>query len=139
MLQQGRGSHLVCQAYAVLTLPTGRPLPERLSLLWHGLRAVLETHHPSVAAIESVFSAVNAQSALKLGHARGVAMLAVAEAGCELREVAPAVVKQAAVGYGRATKEQVQRMVTSLLGLPEEPPEDAADALAVAMALAHQL
>ena len=89
-------------------------------------------------AVESVFHAVNARSAIKLGHARGVAILAAVEAGCEVVEYTPAEIKRAVVGYGRADKHQVQQMVKLLLGIPKAPaPYDAADALAVAICHLH--
>jgi crossover junction endodeoxyribonuclease RuvC len=89
-------------------------------------------------AVENLFHANNVRSALKLGHARGVAMLAAIEAGCELVEYTPAEVKRAVVGYGRAEKPQVQQMVKLLLGMPQIPaPHDAADALAVALCHLH--
>src|SRR5262249_54446223 len=93
---------------------------------------------PDCVAIENLFHAVNVRSALKLGHARGVAMLAAIQAGCELAEYSPAEVKRAVVGYGRAEKGQVQQMVKLLLGLRQAPsPHDAADALAVAICHLH--
>ena len=93
---------------------------------------------PECVAVESVFHAVNARSALKLGHARGVALLAAVEAGCTVVEYTPAEVKRAVVGYGRADKRQVQHMVTLLLGLAQPPtPYDASDALAVAICHLH--
>jgi crossover junction endodeoxyribonuclease RuvC len=95
---------------------------------------------PDCVAIESVFYAVNVRSALKLGHARGVAMLAAVEAGLPVVEYTPAEVKRAVVGYGRAEKHQVQHMVQLLLRLPAAPsPHDAADALAVAICHVHSL
>jgi crossover junction endodeoxyribonuclease RuvC len=91
-------------------------------------------------AIESLFSAVNARTALKLGHARGVAMLAAVEWGCPVVEYTPAAVKRAVVGYGRAEKNQVQQMIKLLLGLTKPPsPHDAADALAVAICHLHSM
>jgi crossover junction endodeoxyribonuclease RuvC len=88
--------------------------------------------------VENLFYASNARSALKLGHARGVAILAAVEAGCEVVEYAPAEVKRAIVGYGRADKRQVQQMIKLLLGLDRVPsPHDAADALAVAICHVH--
>jgi len=93
---------------------------------------------PACAAIENVFYSVNARSALKLGHARGVAMLAAVEAGIPVFEYTPAEIKRAVVGYGRAEKPQVQQMIKLLLGLAEVPsPHDAADALAVAICHVH--
>jgi hypothetical protein len=89
-------------------------------------------------AVENLFYSNNARSALKLGHARGVAILAAVEAGCEVVEYTPAEVKRAVVGYGRADKRQVQQMVKLLLGLSKAPsPHDAADALAVAICHLH--
>src|SRR6185295_3101737 len=93
---------------------------------------------PDCVAIESLFYANNVRSALKLGHARGVAMLAAVEAGCPVVEYTPAEIKRAVVGYGRAEKHQVQQMIKLLLGLPKPPsPHDAADALAVAICHLH--
>ena len=88
--------------------------------------------------VENLFYATNARSALKLGHARGVAILAAVEAGCQVLEYSPAEVKRAVVGYGRADKRQVQQMIKLLLGLDKVPsPHDAADALAVAICHVH--
>ena len=98
------------------------------------LRRVMREHRPEFAAVEEVFHAVNAKTALKLAHVRGVALLAIAEAGVQLAEYSPLEVKINVVGYGRAEKCQVQLMVQSLLRLPEAiASEDAADALAVAI------
>lgn len=120
-------------------LPAGTPFPDRLAAIHRTLAALLDECRPSAVAIESVFTSVNARSALKLGHARGVAMLAAVEAGVELVEYSPAEIKRAVVGYGRAEKPQVQDMVRLLLGLDAPPrPHDAADALAVAICHLHQ-
>jgi crossover junction endodeoxyribonuclease RuvC len=106
----------------------------RLREIAKGLREVMETHRPEYAAVEEVFFAQNVKSALKLAHVRGVAMLAVAEAGVELGEYSPLEIKMSVVGYGRAEKQQVQLMVKSLLGLSEIiASEDASDACAVAI------
>jgi len=104
------------------------------------LAVLIGESRPDCVAIESVFYAVNVRSALKLGHARGVAMLAAVEAGLPVVEYTPAEVKRAVVGYGRAEKHQVQHMVKLLLRLPAAPsPHDAADALAVAICHVHSL
>ena len=101
---------------------------------------LIARHQPDVVAIENLFHAVNARSALKLGHARGVAMLAAVEAGVPIVEYTPAEVKQSVVGYGRAEKGQVQSMVQLLLGLAEPPaPFDASDALAIAVCHLHRM
>lgn len=121
-------------ASGVIRTRSGEPLPERLLEIARGLREVICTYTPAAAAVESVFFAANARSALKLAHVRGIALLAIAEAGIECGEYSPLEVKTSVVGYGRAGKRQVQLMVRSLLGL-ESPvaSEDACDALAVAI------
>ena len=132
----GRRHRLVtCGAIAA---PPGAGLPQRLSNIYRELSSLLRTAQPDCVAIENLFHAVNARSALKLGHARGVAMLAAVEAGCDVVEYTPAEVKRAVVGYGRAEKPQVQMMIKLLLGLAAAPsPHDAADALAVAICHLH--
>ncbi len=110
------------------------PLERRLLNIAANLREAIAQHRPDAAAVEEVFFAVNARSALKLSHVRGVALLAVAEASVELAEYSPLEVKMSVVGYGRAEKAQVQRMVASLLRLAEPlSSEDASDALAIAI------
>jgi crossover junction endodeoxyribonuclease RuvC len=114
--------------------------PERLARIHRELSTLIEGCQPDCVAVESLFHATNVQSALKLGHARGVAILAAVEAGCAVAEYAPAEIKRAVVGYGRADKHQVQQMIKLLLGLPEPPsPHDAADALAVAICHVHSM
>jgi crossover junction endodeoxyribonuclease RuvC len=99
-----------------------------------GLRELIRAHAPDYGAVEEVFHAVNTKTALKLAHVRGVALLAIAEAGVEFAEYSPLEVKMSVVGYGRAEKGQVQVMVRSLLRLPEiVASEDASDALAIAI------
>ncbi len=98
---------------------------------------MIREDRPAVAAIEDVFYALNAKSALKLGQVRGVAMLAAAACGLEVAEYAPLAIKAAVVGYGRAEKSQVQDMVRRLLKLPAPPEPDAADALAIAICHLH--
>lgn len=110
----------------------------RLSRIYQGVRVALEDHKPDGVSLEKVFFARNAQSALKLGQARGVAVLAAAHNGVCVHEYAASEIKLAVVGYGRATKEQVQRMVISLLEMPERLAIDAADALAAAICHLHQ-
>ena len=102
------------------------------------LTALISESRPDFVAVEDLFHAINVRSALKLGHARGVAMLAAVEAGVPVHEYTPAEIKRAVVGYGRAEKHQVQHMVKLILGLPAVPsPHDAADALAVAICHVH--
>jgi crossover junction endodeoxyribonuclease RuvC len=112
--------------------------PDRLLAIHTQLTALLLECRPDCVAIESLFFATNVRSALKLGHARGVAMLAAVEAGVPVVEYTPAEIKRAVVGYGRAEKHQVQEMVKLILGMAVVPsPHDAADALAVAICHVH--
>jgi crossover junction endodeoxyribonuclease RuvC len=112
--------------------------PEQLSMIYRELTALIAAQRPDCVVIESIFHAVNARSALKLGHARGVAMLAATESGVTVIEYTPAEIKRSVVGYGRAEKAQVGQMVKLLLGLDAVPtPHDAADALAVAICHLH--
>ena len=112
--------------------------PMRLAQVYAELTALMEMWEPQVVAIEDVFFAANAKSALKLGHVRGVAMLAAANCGLPVAEYAPLSIKSAVVGYGLAAKEQVQFMVARLLELERAPePADAADALAIAICHIH--
>jgi crossover junction endodeoxyribonuclease RuvC len=121
-----------------LAAPATATFPERLKHIHAGLLALLEECRPECVAVESIFHSRNVRSALRLGHARGVALLAASEAGLEVVEYAPAEVKRAVVGYGRAEKGQVQQMVGLLLGLERAPsPHDVADALAVAICHLH--
>jgi len=133
----GRHRILACGA---LSPPAQSAFAEKLRTIHDGLAALIAEHRPETVAIEDLFYARNARSALKLGHVRGVVMLAASEAGLPVVEYAPAEVKRAVVGYGRAEKQQVQQMVGLLLGL-EPPPSrlDVTDALAVAVCHAHSI
>ena len=111
---------------------------DRLKMIFDGLCEVIEIHKPIVAGVEDVFVAANPRTALKLGHARGVAVLAALHNGMRVYDYTPRMVKQAVVGYGNADKQQVQQMVRVLLQLSASPSSDAADALAVAMCHANQ-
>lgn len=108
-------------------------LPERLGVLYEGMREKIATYSPDEVGVESLFFAMNARSALVLGHARGVAILAAVRAGLPVFEYSPSQIKQAVCGYGRAEKAQVARMVMAILNLPEVAQSDAADALACAI------
>ncbi len=130
------GSGLRYVASGVIRVPEGE-LPMRLAMIYAQLREVIERYEPGVAAVEKVFVNVNPQSTLLLGQARGAAITALASAGLPVSEYTALQVKQAVVGYGRASKEQVQAMVVRLLALPGTPSKDAADALACATCHAH--
>jgi len=132
----GRRHRLVACGAIVAT--AGDTFPHRLARIHRELTVQLSTCRPDCVAIENLFHAKNARSALKLGHARGVAMLAAIQAGCDIVEYTPAEVKRAVVGYGRAEKQQVQQMIMLLLGLEKAPkPFDVSDALAVAICHLH--
>jgi crossover junction endodeoxyribonuclease RuvC len=128
--------HRIVLCGAIKTPAAG--FPTKLLMIHSRLKALLAECRPDCVAIENLFHAANVRSALKLGHARGVAMLAAVEAGVPVVEYTPAEIKRAVVGYGRAEKQQVQQMVKLILGLPAPPtPHDAADALAVAICHVH--
>ena len=132
------GQRHLLVACGAITAPARAPFAERLHFIHAALQTLLADCRPDCVAIENLFHAANVRSALKLGHARGVAMLAAVEAHVPLAEYTPAEVKRAVVGYGRAEKGQVQQMVKLLLGLDRAPaPHDAADALAVAICHVH--
>lgn len=130
-------THRLLIAGVIRTSP-GMALEIRLLRIAEGLREAIGRHAPDSAAVEEVFHAVNAKTALKLAHVRGIALLVAAEAGLVMGEYSPLEVKSSVVGYGRAEKHQVQMMVRSLLGL-EQPieSEDACDAVAVAICHAN--
>jgi crossover junction endodeoxyribonuclease RuvC len=121
-------------AYGTIQTPAGMPAHQRLSMLFHQLNDLLLLHHPDGVAVEKLFFQRNISTAIAVGQARGVVMLAIAEAGLKMGEYTPNEVKQAVTGYGSAGKRQVQEMVRVLLTLRELPqPDDAADALAIAI------
>lgn len=117
---------------------TDGEFPDRLKRIFESVATIVSQYHPDVVAIESVFVHKNAGSALKLGHARSAAICATFESDVEVFEYAPRAIKQAVVGNGAATKDQVQHMVIALLHLDGEPSADAADALATALCHGHQ-
>lgn len=115
----------------------GGDMPGRLSAIFDGIRAAIETHRPQIVAIETAFMSRNPQAAIKLGQARGAAICAAVQCGLEVHEYAPRLIKQALVGRGGADKEQVQHMVRMLLKTKDPFGADAADALAVALCHLH--
>ena len=131
-------SSLQVVEYGTFVTPAGLPAPERLSMLYHRLQETLLLHRPDSAAVEKLFFQSNVKTAIAVGQARGVVLLALAEAGLDIAEYTPNEVKQAVTGYGSADKKQVQEMVRVLLAMPHIPrPDDAADALAVAITHLH--
>ncbi|MGB9724017.1 MAG: crossover junction endodeoxyribonuclease RuvC [Chloroflexia bacterium] len=125
-------------AYGTLSTPAGRPLADRLYALFQALRELVSRYRPQAAALEELFFARNTRTAFAVGQARGSALVALAESGLPVYEYTPLQVKMAVTGYGQAEKAQVQEMVRALLRLERVPrPDDAADALAVALCHFH--
>ena len=131
------GSQHASILFGAIGTPARQPLPERLLTIYTGLTGILGSEKVDMVAIEEVFHATNFQSALKLGHARGVALLAAGQHHLPVFEYSALEIKSSIVGYGRAEKAQIQAMVRFLLKLPEVPKTDAADALAVAICHSH--
>lgn len=120
--------------YGAVTTEAGTPTSERLKIVYAGLIELIEKHKPQAFAIEELFFNKNSKTAIVVGQARGVAVVAAANSGVPVYEYTPLQIKQAVVGYGRAEKKQIQQMVKILLNLREVPkPDDVADALAVAI------
>jgi len=125
-------------AFGVIRTPAGQPLPMRLQLIYRAIRELADQWGPAAAAVEELFFSSNVRTAMNVGQARGVALLALADSNLPVAEYTPLAVKQAVTGYGKADKGQMQEMVRLLLGLAEAPrPDDAADALAVAICHLH--
>jgi len=129
---------LVLVECGAITTPAGQPLAERLQTIYRGLAELVAQHRPDTSAVEELFFSRNVRTALSVGHARGVTLLALADAGLTIHEYKPLEIKQAVAGYGGANKQQVQEMVRMLLNLDQVPqPDDAADAVAVAVCHIH--
>jgi crossover junction endodeoxyribonuclease RuvC len=127
-----------CLTYGVIRTKAGLPDPERLNILYDELTQLILLHQPDTSAVEKLFFQKNVTTAISVGQARGVSMLTLAQAHLPVSEYTPNEIKQTVTGYGSAGKRQVQKMVQALLGLPEIPkPDDAADALAVAICHIH--
>ncbi len=125
---------LIAASYGCITTPPGTTLPERLKTIYEELSTIVDQHRPNGMAVEQIFFSKNVQTAFSVGQARGVVLLLSAQRGIPVAEYTPPQVKLAIVGFGGATKEQMQAMVQRLLELPSPPtPDDAADALALAI------
>jgi crossover junction endodeoxyribonuclease RuvC len=137
-LVQEEDNRLVAVAYGVIMTLSDWALPQRLQRIYHDLRELVQRYQPEASAVEQLFFSRNARTALAVGHARGVTLLVLADAGLPIFEYTPLEVKQALSGYGRASKAQIQDMVRLMLNLDAVPqPDDAADALAVAICHTH--
>ncbi len=137
-LVEEAGGDLKLLTFGVIRTPAGQPLPTRLQLIYRALVDLAAEWQPETAAVEELFFSSNVRTAMSVGQARGVALLALANSGLSVAEYTPSAIKQAVTGYGNADKAQMQEMVRLLLGLAEPPrPDDAADALAVAICHFH--
>lgn len=131
------GNRLVHVDNGAIFTQSAKDFPQRLQKIFAGISEIIDQYRPEAVAVENVFLAKNAQSALKLGQARGAAIVAAVSVGLSVYEYTALQVKQAVVGTGRAEKHQVQQMIKVLLNLPEVAQEDASDALAVAVCHAN--
>jgi len=132
------GTRLRFIAAGRIPAKTREPLPVRLRQIFEGLQKIINQYSPDLVAVEDVFFAKNVRSAVRLGHVRGVVLLAAAQAGLPVYEYSPAIIKLAVVGYGQAEKKQVNLMVKNILGLDDDLAEDASDALAAAICHLNQ-
>ena len=133
-----KGNHFKVIDYGAVTTDSKMEMPDRLKVLYNSLMDIIVRYEPDVASVEELFFNTNAKTAILVGQARGVAVLACANSGLEIDEYTPLQIKQALVGYGRAEKKQVQLMVKTILNLKDVPkPDDTADALAAAICHGH--
>lgn len=138
LIKEAKNGDLTWLAHGVITTPSDWDEPRRLLRLYRTLLEIIKDTRPDCCAVEKLFFQKNVKTALNVGQGRGAALIAIAEAGLPIGEYTPLVIKQAVVGYGKADKNQVQQMVKLLLELKEIPqPDDAADALAVAICHLH--
>lgn len=138
LVRESPDGSLTLVDYGAILTPADLPMPQRLLELHRQLSELLLLHRPASGAVEKLFFHRNVTNAISVGQGRGVVLLALAQAGLPVAEYTPLQVKQAVVGYGGADKNQVQQMVRALLGLDHIPkPDDAADALAIAICHLH--
>jgi crossover junction endodeoxyribonuclease RuvC len=138
LIQTDKRNEYQCVDYGIVTTQADQPDSERLKILFNELREIISRHHPDSSAVEKLFFQKNVKTAISVGQARGVAMLTLAQADLPVHEYTPNEIKQTVCGYGSAGKGQMQRMVQTLLHLDDLPkPDDAADALAVAICHIH--
>ena len=138
IIREEQDGNLTTLDFGVIQTNANQPLAERLVQLYKRIKELVLLHQPDMGAVEKLFFERNVRTALSVGQARGVSLLALAESGLQVGEYTPLEVKQAVTGYGGADKGQIQHMVKTLLGLKEVPhPDDAADALAVAICHIH--
>ena len=139
VIEEDKHGALQLVTLGVITTPAHTPLPSRLQMIYKRLSEIVDNYQPEASAVEQLFFSKNARTAMSVGHARGVTLLALANAGLTIHEYTPMQIKQAVTGYGGARKQQIQEMVRMLLNLPSIPkPDDAADAAAVAICCLHR-
>jgi crossover junction endodeoxyribonuclease RuvC len=140
LVRAAEDGSLTAVDYGAIVTDSGTPMPQRLAKLFESLNEIVLLHRPDVSAVEKLFFTRNVKTGISVGQARGVVLLGLAQANLEIAEYSPNEVKQAVSGYGNADKRQVQEMVRVLLNLEEAPkPDDAADALAVAICHLHSM
>lgn len=137
-LIESKGNHYSLLHCQVISIKDSLTIPEKLSTIYHTLSKIIKIHEPDVLALENIFYSKNVRSMLRIGEARACAMLAASDQGLSVVEYPPARVKQAVCGNGRASKDQIQAMVKTLLNMKRLPPPDGADALALAICHLHQ-
>jgi crossover junction endodeoxyribonuclease RuvC len=139
VVEEDKGGALSLVTLGVINTLAHTPLPSRLQTIYEELREIISLHQPEASAVEQLFFSKNARTAMSVGHARGVILLALVNAGLPIHEYTPMQIKQAVTGYGGARKQQIQEMVRMLLNLSALPkPDDAADAAAVAICYLHR-
>ncbi|MBC8332364.1 MAG: crossover junction endodeoxyribonuclease RuvC [Anaerolineae bacterium] len=138
LVREDAGGQLIAIDYGVVLTSSKLPMPKRLLEIYRQLKDIAFLHRPDAAAVEKLFFQTNVRTAITVGQGRGVAILALAEANIPVAEYTPLEIKQSVVGYGNADKNQVQQMIRALLNMKDIPrPDDAADALAVAVCHIH--
>ncbi|MBC8504071.1 MAG: crossover junction endodeoxyribonuclease RuvC [Anaerolineales bacterium] len=138
LVREDDGGNLMAVEFGVIRTPSRDSMPQRLRQIYTQLQEIISHHRPDSGAVEKLFFQSNVKTAISVGQSRGVSLLALAEADIPIAEYNPMEIKQAVVGYGSADKQQVQHMIRALLNLEDIPkPDDAADALAVAICYLH--
>jgi crossover junction endodeoxyribonuclease RuvC len=139
LIEKGKGGKISCLAYGSIKTKAGTPMAERLEIINNELEKIIKKYQPALAAVEELFFQNNAKTAIIVGQARGVILLTCRKNKVPIFELTPLQVKQTIAGFGRADKQQVQKMVKLLLNLKEIPkPDDAADALAIAISVVNE-